>query len=421
MYIVGTVTDQLLATMNFDIAVIGGGIVGIATAYQVSERNPRQSVIVLEKESRIASHQTGRNSGVIHSGIYYKPGSSKAENCREGRLALIEFCRQNDVAYETCGKVIVAVEERELETLHGILNRGKQNGIECRLIDRNELRELEPYCAGIEGIHVPDAGIVDYVGVSNALARKVKERGNEVRTDFKVTRISSRPDGVEIESRSGDSVSATQVINCAGLYADRIAKLSGAEPDVQVVPFRGEYYELMPEARHLCRNLIYPVPDPAYPFLGVHFTRMFDGRVECGPSAIIAFAREGYTFGAINVREFSEILQYRGFLKLSTKHWRKGLSEIRQSLSKKYYLKKLQRLIPDIRLHHLLEAPAGVRAQALRRDGSLVEDFLIEKTGRVVNVYNAASPAATACLNIGNVIAAYSETSNTGTGKNRVA
>ncbi|NND73010.1 MAG: L-2-hydroxyglutarate oxidase [Rhodothermales bacterium] len=396
--------------MKYDVAVIGGGIVGLATAYQITRLYPRKSVVLLEKEDKVATHQTGRNSGVIHSGIYYTPGSLKAENCREGRRALIDFCQAHDITYDICGKVIVAVEESEVDRLNNILARGQQNGINCRLIDADELRELEPHCSGIKGIHVPEAGIVDYVGVSTTLSRLINEHGCDVRTKFSVVGLAVDNNSVVVESSSGENVSADSIVNCAGLYADKIAKMSGDVPDIQVVPFRGEYYDLTPEARHLCKNLIYPVPDPAYPFLGVHFTRMHDGRVECGPSAIVAFAREGYTFGTVNIRELSEILTYQGFLRLSAKHWKKGISEIRQSLSKKYYLKVLQRLIPEVRLEDLREAPAGVRAQALRKDGTMVDDFLIKKKGRIINVYNAASPAATASLNIGKVIARYTET-----------
>ena len=393
--------------MQHDVAVIGGGIVGLATAYQLTRLYPDKKIVVLEKEERVAFHQSGRNSGVIHSGIYYKPGSLKAENCREGKKSLVEFCEEHDIAYEMCGKVIVAVNESELKRLDDILQRGNENRVSCRRVDRDEVKELEPHCAGIQGIHVPESGIVDYVGVSEALARIIASGHGELRCGFKVSGMDIKPKSIVVKSSSGDAVEADYVINCAGLYADKIARMSGDIPEIQVVPFRGEYYGLVPEARKLCRNLIYPVPDPAYPFLGVHFTRMHDGRVECGPSAIIAFAREGYTFGTLNVRELAEILRYKGFLNLSRQHWRKGISEIRQSLSKKYYLTVLKRLIPDVQLSDLEPAAAGVRAQALKKDGSMVDDFLVKRTGQVINVYNAASPAATACLNIGKVIAGY--------------
>lgn len=392
--------------MTYDVAVIGGGIVGLATAYRLSESHPSASIVILEKEDGVAVHQTGRNSGVIHSGIYYRPGSMKAENCREGKKALEKFCAEEGVQYEVCGKVIVAVDESELGALDNIYQRGKQNGVRCEMISRERLLELEPHCAGIRAIHVPEAGIVDYKGVSEALARIVQSHTGEVRLGFEVKDLRAEGDQVVVCSDNAE-VAARQVVNCAGLYADRIGRMSRDTPEVQVVPFRGEYYELIPDARHLCRNLIYPVPDPAYPFLGVHFTRMFDGRVECGPSAIMAFAREGYTFGTVNIGESIEMLRYSGFRKLSRQHWRKGISEVRQALSKKYYLGTLQRLVPEVTLSDIVPAPAGVRAQALKKDGSMVDDFLIRKTGRVVNVYNAPSPAATACLNIGKVIASY--------------
>lgn len=394
--------------MTYDVAVIGGGIVGLATAFQLSESNPARRIVVLEKESSVASHQTGRNSGVIHSGIYYRPDSLKAENCREGKKALVGFCEQHEITYEICGKVIVAVSSDEIPRLEAIYQRGVENGVACELIGRERLLELEPHCAGIRGIHVPDAGIVDYKGVSEVLSTVVQTREGEVRLNYEVRSVHASGDTVVLQS-DADEVAARCVINCAGLQADLVGRLGGDIPEIQVVPFRGEYYELVPESRHLCKNLIYPVPDPAYPFLGVHFTRMYDGRVECGPSAIMAFAREGYSFGTFRLRDALEILSYRGFWKLARQHWRKGVSEVRQSLSKKYYLSTLQRLVPEVGIGDIVPAPAGVRAQALRPDGSMVEDFLIQRNGRVINVYNAASPAATACLNIGKVIASYAD------------
>ena len=319
----------------------------------------------------------------------------------------MRFCQEYGISHDVCGKVIVAVDESEVPRLKNIYERGQQNGVVCRIIDAAELQELEPHCAGVQAIHVPDAGIVDYIGVSQTLAGLVHENGGEIRTGFKVVNLSVSASVVTIVSDSGDEIEAATVVNCAGLYSDRLARMSGDDPDVQIVPFRGEYYELVPEARYLCRNLIYPVPDPAYPFLGVHFTRMYDGSVECGPSAVIAFAREGYTFGTVNVRELAEIVRYRGFMRLAAKHWRKGISEVRQSLSKKYYVRQLRKLIPEIKAGDIVAAPSGVRAQALKSDGTMVDDFLIKRTGSVVNVYNAASPAATASLNIGRVIAGY--------------
>ena len=389
----------------YDVAIIGGGIVGLATAYQLTEQHPQRSLVVLEKEDRLAMHQSGRNSGVIHSGIYYVPGSLKAVNCREGRRRLVDFCERQGVAYEMCGKVIVAVEEAERPRLRALYERGLQNGITCEQIGPEALREREPHVAGVEALYVAEAGIVDFVGVCARLAEIVQERGQAVMTQAQVYAMTPGAGGVMLETARG-VVEARYVVNCAGLYADRVARMSGPAPEVKIVPFRGEYYALKPKARPLCRHLIYPVPDPAFPFLGVHFTRMIDGRVECGPSAVLAFAREGYTFGAVNLRDLFETITYRGFLRLVRKHWRTGLAEIRQSLSKKYYFKSLQRLIPAIRMDDLEPSPAGVRAQALTPEGDLFHDFLLTETERVVNVINAASPAATASLNVGRHIVA---------------
>jgi L-2-hydroxyglutarate oxidase len=390
--------------MQYNVAIVGGGIVGLATAYHLAQQYPGQSLVVLEKESDIATHQTGRNSGVIHSGIYYAPGSLKAENCREGKRRLVAFCEREGVAYEMCGKVIVAVTEAERPRLHAIYQRGQENRIACELIGPERLHELEPHTMGVEAIHVPEAGIADYVGVSRRLAEIIREKGHVILTNAEVRGMAISGSGIVLETAAGE-VEARYVVNCAGLYADRVAQMSGQQTKVQVVPFRGEYFELKPRARHLCRNLIYPVPDPAFPFLGVHFTRMIDGRVECGPSAVLAFAREGYTLGTIHWRELAEILRYRGFARLALRHWRKGLTEIGQSMSQRVYLKALRHLIPGITLSDLQPAPAGVRAQALTPQGAMVQDFLIVETERVVNVINAASPAATASLNVGEHIA----------------
>jgi L-2-hydroxyglutarate oxidase len=389
--------------MRYDVAIVGGGIVGLSTAYHLVSTYPDRMVVVLEKEPEVARHQTGRNSGVIHSGIYYRPGSLKAENCRLGREALIRFCEEEGVTYEVCGKVIVAVAPDEVPRLDDILERGHENGVACEAIGREQLLEREPHCAGIQAIHVPGAGIVDFVGMSKRLESLIAEKGGVVRTSAKVVGIEERSDAVAVETTSG-VVEAGVVANCAGLYSDKIAWMTGMDPGMQIVPFRGEYYELVELARHLCRNLIYPVPDPAYPFLGVHFTRMYDGRVECGPSAVMAFAREGYRFGDVNLAELSEVFAYRGFRRLAGKHWRTGAREMMQSLSKRYYLRGLKRLIPAIEANDLVSAPSGVRAQAVRDDGSMVDDFLILEKRRFVNVCSAASPAATACLNIGRLV-----------------
>lgn len=389
--------------MTYDVAIIGGGIVGLATAYQLAQQYPDKTLVVLEKEDRLAAHQTGRNSGVIHSGIYYKPGSLKAENCREGKRALVAFCEREGVAYDMCGKVIVAVTDDERPRLRTIFERGRQNGIACEMIGPERLRELEPHVAGVEAIYVPEAGIVDYVGVAEKMAQRIRERGHEIVLNARVEELDVERDDVELETSAGD-FHARYVVNCAGLYSDRVAMMSGQDPEVRIVPFRGEYYELKPHARHLCRNLIYPVPDPAFPFLGVHFTRMIEGGVECGPNAVLAFAREGYTFGQVNVRELSEALAFPGFRRLARKHWKMGLFEMWRSLSKAAFVRTLQRLIPEVTGDDLEPAPAGVRAQAIRPDGNLVDDFLVKETPRVVDVLNAASPAATASLHVGQYI-----------------
>lgn len=387
----------------YDIAIIGGGIVGLATAYQLTESFPDTSIVILEKEDRVAAHQTGRNSGVVHSGVFYTPGSLKAKNCREGKRALVRFCEEQGVDVEMCGKVVVAADESELPELARIEEKGRLNQVEARRISLEELAEREPHARGVAALHVPEAGIVDYTGMAEALARCVSEVGHDVRTGAAVRDLRVASDRVTVVTTAGD-VEARHVVNCAGLYADKIADMSGRPPQARIVPFRGEYYELVPERRHLCRHLIYPVPDPSFPFLGVHFTRMIDGRIECGPSAVLAFAREGYRLTDVNWPELKDILTFPGFLKLSATYWRKGAQELLQSMSKRVYLKAARHLIPEVQLEDFVPSPSGVRAQALRPNGELVDDFLIEETDRVVNVINAASPAATASLNIGALI-----------------
>lgn len=372
----------------------------MATAYQVTRAHPQKRVVVLEKESGLAHHQTGHNSGVLHSGIYYKPGSLRAVNCREGKLAMEAFCAAEGIAYDVCGKVIVALDETEFPALERIYERGQANNVRCELIDETRLKELEPHVAGIRAIHVPDAGIIDYKQVCERLADHLRRRDGEIMTSARVTGIVERDGRVFVESTAG-SVDAGLVVNCSGLHSDRVTRLSGQTPPAKIVPFRGEYYELKPEAHHLCRNLIYPVPDPGFPFLGVHFTRMIHGGVECGPNAVLAFAREGYKKTSINLRDLCESLSYPGFLRLAARYWKTGMGEMWRSFSKRAFVKALQKLVPKIRSEHLVAAPAGVRAQALLRDGSLVDDFLIQESGRVINVCNAPSPAATASLNIG--------------------
>jgi L-2-hydroxyglutarate oxidase len=386
-----------------DIAIVGGGIVGLATAYQLSRSHPDQRVVILEKEPKLALHQTGRNSGVLHSGIYYKPGSLRAENCRIGKEAMEAFCAEHDIAYDICGKVIVAIDESEFPALDRIYERGQANGVGCEVIGIERLKELEPHAAGIKAIHVPSAGIVDYRQVTEQMAKIVRTNGGEILNNARVTKIVENSHGMVVESTAGE-VEAKLVVTCAGLYSDRVTRMSGQKPPAQIVPFRGEYFELKPEVRHLCRTLIYPVPNPDFPFLGVHFTRMVRGGVECGPNAVLAFAREGYHKTDINLRDLFESLTYPGFLKLAMRNWKTGMGEMWRSFSKRAFVKALQRLLPEIRSEHLVAVPAGVRAQALLNDGSLAEDFLIQESDRVVNVCNAPSPAATASLNVGRLI-----------------
>jgi L-2-hydroxyglutarate oxidase len=386
-----------------DVAIVGGGIVGLATAYRLSQSHPGKRVLILEKEADVAHHQTGHNSGVLHSGIYYKPGSLKAINCREGKLAMQAFCEEEGLPYDVCGKVIVALDESELAALERIYERGQANGVKCEIIDQPRLRELEPHAAGIQAIHVPEAGIVDYKQVCERLAEIIRQAGGEIVHHCKVQGMPQNEGRVVLETTNGD-YEADYVVTCAGLHSDRVAKLSGQAVEAKIVPFRGEYYELLPEAEHLCRNLIYPVPDPKFPFLGVHFTRMIHGGIECGPNAVLALAREGYRKTDINLKDLFESLTYPGFLRMAMKHWKMGLGEQWRSFSKGAFVKALQRLMPEIKKEHLRPAPAGVRAQALNREGSLVDDFVIVESDRVLNVLNAPSPAATASLNIGRLI-----------------
>ena len=387
-----------------DVLVIGGGIVGLAAAYQVARLKPATKIVVVEKEPEPARHQTGHNSGVLHSGIYYKPGSLRALNCRSGKRMMEEFCREEGIPFDICGKVIVACGDSELPGLQRIFERGQANGVACAMIDRARLKELEPHTAGIAAIHVPEAGIVNYRAVCLRLVEIVERAGGRFIPNAEVTALRSEANGVAVVSRAGE-FQARYVINCTGLQSDRTTKLSGRTPAVKIVPFRGEYFELKPAAKHLCRNLIYPVPDPSFPFLGVHFTRMISGAVECGPNAVLAFAREGYRKRNVSFRDLSETLTYGGFLKLAAKHWRTGFGELWRSFSKRAFVKALQRLIPEIRGEDLETAPAGVRAMALAPDGSIVDDFVIEEHDRFINVCNAPSPAATSSLQIGLSIA----------------
>jgi L-2-hydroxyglutarate oxidase len=386
-----------------DVIIIGGGIVGVATAYNLSRQHPSKKVIVLEKEDHLAAHQSGRNSGVLHTGIYYKPGSVKARTCREGKRAMEEFCERERIAYRICGKVIVAVEEGETARLRNLFERGRANGVDCHIIDRDRLTRLEPHAAGVKAIHVPEAGIVDYRQVVLRLAERIEERNGKVILRARVKGMRQTGDRIIVNSEAGD-FEASYAVNCAGLHSDRLARMSGGSPKAKIIPFRGEYFKLVSEAAHLCRNLIYPVPDPRFPFLGVHFTRMIDGSVECGPSAVLAFAREGYRKRDVSAADLLETLRYSGFLKLAARHWKMAAGEMWRSFSKAAFVKALGRLVPEIRAEHLERAPAGVRAQAVAADGSLLDDFAFEEQPRVVNVINAPSPAATASLAIGRMV-----------------
>ena len=358
-----------------DICIIGSGIVGLATAYELTNKHPNKSISILEKESGPAFHQTGHNSGVIHSGIYYKPGSLKAINCRQGKKSMEEFCAEEGIDHEICGKVIVALSTSEIPIMENIYRRGQENGVKCEIIDKERLQELEPHAAGVKAIHVPEAGIVNYKQVCERLIQRIKATGNnEVYYNSKVTAIVPDGDRLRILT-TGQEIQANNVVNCAGLHSDRVTRAGGQKPGVKIVPFRGEYYELKKSAHNLCRNLIYPVPDPKFPFLGVHFTRMIDGSVECGPNAVLAYAREGYTKFKINPIDLFESITYPGFIKLAAKFWKIGAGEMWRSISKGAFVRALQRLIPEIQSEHLETAPAGVRAQAVSPDGKMVDEL----------------------------------------------
>jgi L-2-hydroxyglutarate oxidase len=386
-----------------DVAIVGGGIVGLAVGYLFGVRFPDKKVVIIEKESQVGQHQTGHNSGVLHTGIYYKPGSYKAKNCSRGKRLMEQFCQDNGIPFERCGKIIVATQESELKALHMIHERGLANGVRCSLASEGELKELEPHVRGIKGLRVPDAGIIDYVVVAQKLAEKIVSQGGAVLTNTALTGAVAATDGTVLQTTAGD-IAARLVINCAGLQSDRVARLLGAAPKVKIIPFRGEYYKLKGQAKTLCRNLIYPVPNPEFPFLGVHFTRMVSGEVECGPNAVLAFAREVYSKTTVDLRDLSETLVYPGFLKFISKHLGMGLAEMWRSLYKGAFVRSLQQLIPEVRSQDLEPGGAGVRAQAISDDGKFVDDFVIEESRGVVNVLNAPSPAATSSLSLAEYI-----------------
>ena len=389
----------------YDVAFFGGGIVSLATARALGERAPRARLCIVEKEGQLAQHQSGHNSGVIHSGIYYKPGSYKARLCVEGVRLMKEFCAEQGIRVDPIGKVIVATSEAELPRLQTLFERGTANGVQgLSLIDGGRLREIEPHAAALRAIHSPTTSIVDYGEVAQALARGLLTRGTVIRTGARVSAIHRNGDGFDLSTASGP-VGARWLINCAGLYSDVVAQLAGARPGVRIIPFRGEYYIIRPERHDLVRGLIYPVPDPEFPFLGVHFTRTIHGEVEAGPNAVLAFAREGYRFGRIHPRELLGTLGYRGFWSMARRYWRTGSYEMYRSLSKAAFVEALRRLLPEIGPADITPGGAGVRAQAVAEDGSLVDDFRIVQSPGAVHVLNAPSPAATASLAIGRHIA----------------
>jgi (S)-2-hydroxyglutarate dehydrogenase len=381
------------------VAVVGGGIVGLAVAERVLREDPAAQVTVLEKEQDWARHQTGRNSGVVHSGLYYAPGSLKARWCRDGRQALLDLARSEGVAHEVTGKLVVATEAAELERLEALHERGVANGLTIRRLTGEQAREVEPHLVALAALHVAETGIVDFRGVCAVLVRRLRDGGARLLPGTEVVGGREKGSEVELDTTAGEVV-ADAVVVCAGLQADRVARLLGHRPSVRIVPFRGEYRSLTPDAARLVRGLVYPVPDPAFPFLGVHLTRGVDGGVHAGPNAVPALAREGYTWGDVNLADLAGTLGYPGFWRLARRHHRSGLAEVGRSLSSRRFADSVRRLVPELREEDLVPAPAGVRAQAVRPDGTLVDDFLVERHGRVVHLLNAPSPAATAALEI---------------------
>lgn len=390
--------------MTADIAIVGGGIVGLATAYHLTQKYSEKKIVVLEKEKELAYHQTGNNSGVIHSGLYYKPGSLKAKNCIEGYHMLLQFCDENQVTYDLCGKVVVATDNSELGRLRELYDRGRENGLEgLELLDQEQLKEIEPHLAGIQGIRVPQTGIIDYKAVCLKLADKIRAAGGEIQLNTVVKSIEENDNEVQIVTNKS-FVECQLLINCAGLYSDKVASMHLGQIDTRIIPFRGEYYELTAEAEHLVKHLIYPVPDPAFPFLGVHFTRMISGGIEAGPNAVFAFKKEGYKRTDFDLKEFLGSILWPGFQKVMFKYWKTGLGEMYRSFNKRAFTKALQRLIPEIKEEHLVESPAGVRAQACDRTGGLLDDFKLIHEKRAIHIINAPSPAATSALSIGKTV-----------------
>ncbi|MGE8535906.1 L-2-hydroxyglutarate oxidase [Chryseobacterium sp. D764] len=390
--------------MNYDIIIIGAGLVGLSTAYQTKLKNPDSKILILEKENDVALHQSGHNSGVIHSGIYYKPGSLKAKNCIEGYNSVINFAEKYGIRYDLCGKIIVATSQEELPLLDNIYKRGVENGLQdLKYLSREEFREIEPHCEGVKAIKVPQTGIIDYPGIAKKIKELFEELGGEVRFNNEVKNIIDK--GSEIIVNTNISEFKTKkLISCAGLYSDKITKMTNEKNDVVIIPFRGEYYKIKDEKKYLVKHLIYPVPDPSFPFLGVHFTRMIDGNIEAGPNAVLAFKKEGYHFFDFNFTETMQTMLWPGFRKIVAKYGKTGMGEMHRSLSKSAFTKALQKLLPEIQESDLVAGGSGVRAQACDRNGGLIDDFDIVKNGNIIHVRNAPSPAATSCLSIGNKI-----------------
>ena len=389
---------------RYNVIIIGGGVVGLGVALEITRRFPRQKLLLVEKEDKVARHQSGHNSGVIHSGVYYKPGSLKARLCVAGAAAMVEFCREHAVPHNVCGKVIVATHTEEIPRLEELHKRGEANGLSgLRVIGSQELREIEPHASGLQALVVPSTGVTDYALVSEKYAQLIAVNGGTVRTSAAVTGIHQSTEEIVVETSKG-AFGTSSMINCAGLFSDRIARMAGDDPEIIIVPFRGEYYDLTAERASLVRALIYPVPDPRFPFLGVHFTRRITGKVDAGPNAVLALAREGYRHSDISVRDLTSALAFPGFWRMARKHWRSGLGEWHRSFSKRAFVRALQRLLPEIEEKDLVPGGSGVRAQALKTDGALVDDFQFVPSGKVLHVLNVPSPAATASLMIGKMI-----------------
>jgi len=388
----------------YDVVVIGGGIVGLATAMSLVS-NSKISLCVIEAEDKLAAHQTGNNSGVIHSGLYYKPGSLKAKNCVEGRELMYQFCKEYEIIHERCGKLVVAIDESEIPALNELERRGNENGlVGIRRLNSEEIKEYEPYCSGINGLLVPETGIVDFKQVTQTYANIVRNYDGEIKLNTKFLKLKKNQNHLILETSNGE-IFCKNLINCGGLQSDRITRKCGENPGVKIVPFRGEYYELKSEKQHLIKNLIYPVPDPRFPFLGVHFTRIVQGGVEAGPNAVLSFKREGYKKLSFSIKDTLGIFGYRGFWGMASKYWKMGFGEFYRSFRKKAFVNALQHLLPEIQIDDIQPAGAGVRAQAVGKKGSLIDDFHIIQSEKMIHVLNAPSPAATASISIGRTIA----------------